>query len=126
MGYCFTNTKFNVFIVWLRDISPAAIKIEPEEDNGFSHSPQHNKTSKREYHDEEWVSYRLNQILYCILPVLSLLVVRNSQIISMFVYRFENKPKKVKTEHDKKAKKRKHEYEEDEEDEVHYVLMLFW
>ena len=36
----------------------------------------------------------------------------------MLVYRFEYKPKKVKTEHDKKAKKRKHEYEEDEEDEV--------
>ncbi|TDH10476.1 hypothetical protein EPR50_G00075450 [Perca flavescens] len=68
---------------YVRDTSPSAIKSEPEEDNGFYPSPQHNKTSKREYDDEE------------------------------FVY----KPKKVKTEHDKKAKKRKHEYEDDEEDE---------
>lgn len=42
--------------LWLRDTSPAAIKSEPEEDNGFYPSPQHHKPSKREYDDEEWVS----------------------------------------------------------------------
>ncbi|KAM6929978.1 DNA topoisomerase I, mitochondrial [Lycodopsis pacificus] len=36
---------------YARERSPAAIKSEPEEDNGFYSSPQH-KTSKREYHDE--------------------------------------------------------------------------
>lgn len=44
----------------------------------------------------------------------------------MFVCRFEYKPKKVKTEHDKKAKKRKHEYEDDGEDEVFYALISFF
>ncbi|KAF3860567.1 hypothetical protein F7725_000822, partial [Dissostichus mawsoni] len=39
---------------YVRDTSPAAIKSEPEEDNGFYPSPQHNKTSKREHDDEEW------------------------------------------------------------------------
>uniref|UniRef100_H2RMK6 DNA topoisomerase I n=1 Tax=Takifugu rubripes TaxID=31033 RepID=H2RMK6_TAKRU len=64
-------------------VSPAAIKNEPEEDNGLYSSPQHNKTSRRECDDEE----------------------------------FDCKPKKVKTEHDKKSKKRKHEYEEEDEEE---------
>uniref|UniRef100_UPI003AAF7FEE DNA topoisomerase 1 isoform X5 n=1 Tax=Centroberyx gerrardi TaxID=166262 RepID=UPI003AAF7FEE len=68
---------------YVRETSPLAIKSEPEEDNGFYPSPKHNKTSKREWDDEE----------------------------------FEYKPKKVKTENDKKAKKRKQEYEEDDEDE---------
>ncbi|XP_071777140.2 DNA topoisomerase 1 isoform X2 [Centroberyx gerrardi] len=68
---------------YVRETSPPAIKSEPEEDNGFYPSPKHNKTSKREWDDEE----------------------------------FEYKPKKVKTENDKKAKKRKQEYEEDDEDE---------
>lgn len=122
MGYRFTNMQFNVFNVWLRDASPAAIKSEPEEDNGFYLSPQHNKTSKREYDDEEWVSYKLNQIftvcfLFCQCQFYDL---RRGCIIYIFVHRFEYKPKKVKTEHDKKAKKRKHEYEDDEEDEVNY------
>lgn len=45
------------FNVWIRDISPAAIKSEPEEGNGFYPSPQYNKT-KQEYNDEEWVSYK--------------------------------------------------------------------
>lgn len=52
--------QFNVFDVWLRNTSPAVIKSEPEEDNGFYPSPQHIKTSKREYDDEEWVSYKSN------------------------------------------------------------------
>ncbi|KAI4824292.1 hypothetical protein KUCAC02_012815, partial [Chaenocephalus aceratus] len=39
---------------YVRDTSPAAIKSEPEEDNGSYPSPQHNKTSKREHDDEEW------------------------------------------------------------------------
>ncbi|XP_071398592.1 DNA topoisomerase 1 isoform X4 [Centroberyx affinis] len=68
---------------YVRETSPPAIKSEPEEDNGFYPSPKHNKTSKREWDDEE----------------------------------FEYKPKKVKTENDKKAKKRKQEYEEDDDDE---------
>lgn len=61
MGYCFTNMQFNIFNVWLRDMSPAAIKSEPEEDNGFYPSPHH-KNSKREYDDEEWVSFKWIQI----------------------------------------------------------------
>ncbi|XP_068603273.1 DNA topoisomerase 1 [Brachionichthys hirsutus] len=65
---------------YARDPSPAAIKSEPEEDDGFYPSPQRHKATKRDHDDKE----------------------------------FEYKPKKVKTEHDKKAKKRKHEYEEDE------------
>ena len=119
--------------MWLRDTSPSAIKSEPEEDNGFYPSPQHNKTSKREYDDEEWVSYKLNQIFtLCFVkkghaPDASWSVTVCSviwdNIINTFVYRFVYKPKKVKTEHDKKAKKRKHEYEDDEEDEVHYVFI---
>ncbi|TNM86994.1 hypothetical protein fugu_007224 [Takifugu bimaculatus] len=68
---------------YVRDLSPAAIKNEPEEDNGLYSSPQHNKASRRECDDEE----------------------------------FDCKPKKVKTEHDKKSKKRKHEYEEEDEEE---------
>ncbi|XP_070766436.1 DNA topoisomerase 1 isoform X1 [Enoplosus armatus] len=39
---------------YVRDASPPAIKSESEEDNGFYPSPQHNKTSKREYEDEEF------------------------------------------------------------------------
>lgn len=38
-------------------------------------------------------------------------------VIGMFAYRFVYRPKKIKTEHDKKSKKRKHEYEEEEEEE---------
>ncbi|CAK6968225.1 DNA topoisomerase 1 isoform X1 [Scomber scombrus] len=38
---------------YVRDISPAAIKSEPEEGNGFYPSPQYNKT-KQEYDDEEF------------------------------------------------------------------------
>ncbi|KAM7411761.1 hypothetical protein PAMA_021643 [Pampus argenteus] len=38
---------------YIRDISPAAIKSEPEEGNGFYPSPRHNKT-KQEYDDEEF------------------------------------------------------------------------
>lgn len=44
----------------------------------------------------------------------------------LFVSRYEYKPKKVKTEHDKKAKKRKHEYEDDEEDEVIMFCKFTW
>uniref|UniRef100_A0AAX7VFN9 DNA topoisomerase I n=1 Tax=Astatotilapia calliptera TaxID=8154 RepID=A0AAX7VFN9_ASTCA len=33
--------------------SPAGIKSEPEEDNGFYPSPQHNKSSRQEYDDED-------------------------------------------------------------------------
>ncbi|XP_041860784.1 DNA topoisomerase 1 [Melanotaenia boesemani] len=39
---------------YVRETSPAAIKSEPEEDNCFYPSPQHSKTSKREYDDEEF------------------------------------------------------------------------
>ncbi|XP_030588490.1 DNA topoisomerase 1 [Archocentrus centrarchus] len=39
---------------YVRDTSPAAIKSEPEEDNGFYPSPQHNKSSKQECDDEEY------------------------------------------------------------------------
>lgn len=56
-GILLTNMQFNAFNVWIRDISPAAIKSEPEEGNGFYPSPQHNKT-KQEYDDEEWVSFK--------------------------------------------------------------------
>lgn len=52
--------QFHVFRVWPRETSPATIKSEPEEDNGFYPSPQHNKSSKREWDDEELVSYELN------------------------------------------------------------------
>lgn len=44
---------FNVFDMPIRDRSPAGIKSEPEEDNGFYPSPQHNKSSRQEYDDEE-------------------------------------------------------------------------
>lgn len=47
--------RFNVFHVWSREMSPATIKSEPEEDNGFYPSPQH-KSFKRECDDEELVS----------------------------------------------------------------------
>lgn len=43
----------NVVNVSIRDTSPAAIKSEPEEDNGFYPSPRHNKSSKQECDDEE-------------------------------------------------------------------------
>ncbi|XP_010792137.1 DNA topoisomerase 1 isoform X2 [Notothenia coriiceps] len=46
---------------YVRDTSPAAIKSEPEEDNGFYPSPQHNKTSKRE-HDEEEFEYKPKKV----------------------------------------------------------------
>lgn len=49
------NMLFNVLNVQFRDISPAAIKNEPEEDNGFYPSPQH-KASRRKSDDEEFVS----------------------------------------------------------------------
>lgn len=39
---------------YVRDTSPAAIKSEPEEDNGFYPSPQQNKSSKQECDDEEY------------------------------------------------------------------------
>lgn len=51
---------FNALNVWFRDISPAAIKNEPEEDNGFYPPPQHNKASRRKSDDEEFVSLVLN------------------------------------------------------------------
>lgn len=51
---------FNALNVWFRDISPAAIKNEPEEDNGFYPSPQHNKASRRKSDDEEFVSLVFN------------------------------------------------------------------
>lgn len=51
--------QFTVCNVWLRDTSPVAIKIEPEEDNGFYPPPHHHKTSKRKCDDEELVSYFL-------------------------------------------------------------------
>lgn len=38
-------------------------------------------------------------------------------VSGMFARRFVSKPKKIKTEHDKKSRKRKHEYEEEEEEE---------
>lgn len=44
--------KFNTIILWPRETSPAAIKSEPEENNGFYPSPQH-KPPKREYEDED-------------------------------------------------------------------------
>lgn len=117
--------QFNIFNVWLRDTSPAAIKSEPEEDNGFYPSPQH-KSTKREYDDEEWVSSKIN--LITIVTLENLLSIGLCHEIhsddQSAVYRFEYKPKKVKTEHDKKAKKRKHEYEEDEEDEVYFVFHI--
>ena len=50
-----------------RNTSPAVIKSEPEEDNGFYPSPQNNKSFKREYDDdEEWVSFKfiLNPCAY--------------------------------------------------------------
>lgn len=50
----------NVVNVWFRDLSPAAIKNEPEEDNGFYPSPQYNKASRRQCDDEEFVSPVLN------------------------------------------------------------------
>ncbi|KAM9343345.1 DNA topoisomerase 1 [Pholidichthys leucotaenia] len=39
---------------YARDMSPAEIKREPEEDNGFYPSLHHNKSSKRQYDDEEF------------------------------------------------------------------------
>ncbi|XP_062418240.1 DNA topoisomerase 1 isoform X2 [Pungitius pungitius] len=68
---------------FVRERSPSALKSEPEEDNSFYPSPQHLKTSKREYEGGG----------------------------------FEYRPKKIKSEHDKKAKKRKQEHEEYEEEE---------
>lgn len=106
--------------VWFRDLSPAAIKNEPEEDNGLYSSPQHNKASRRECDDEEFVSLVFT---YCT-------SLTCDSYISLFwttwlACRFDCKPKKVKTEHDKKSKKRKHEYEEeDEEEEV--VNVFCW
>lgn len=114
MGCCFTNLQFKIINVFRRDGSPPAIKSEPEEDNGFYPSPQHNKTFKREYDYEEWVSLKLIKILSS---------VQFSSFTRVFVNRFECKPKKVKVEHDKKAKKRKQEYEEDEEDEVLFFFI---
>lgn len=49
----------NVLNVWFRDISPTAIKNEPEEDNGFYPSPQH-KAPRRKSEDEESVSLVFN------------------------------------------------------------------
>lgn len=46
-------------------------------------------------------------------------------VIGMFACRFAYKPKKIKTEHDKKSKKRKHEYEEEEDDNDEEVFMFF-
>lgn len=46
--------------------------------------------------------------------------------MNVFVSRLEYKPKKVKTEHDKKAKKRKHDYEEDEEEEEVFFKHLMY
>lgn len=60
--YSWVNMLFNVLNVWCRDISPAAVKNEPEEDNGFCPSPQHNKASRRKSDDEEFVSLVFN---YC-------------------------------------------------------------
>lgn len=55
--------------VLLRDGSPPAIKSEPEEDNGFYPSPQHNKTFKRQYDYEEWVLLKLIKITVIIFTV---------------------------------------------------------
>lgn len=60
--YSWVNMLFNVLNVWFSDISPAAIKNEPEEDNGFYPSPQHNKASRRKSDDEEFVPLVFN---YC-------------------------------------------------------------
>lgn len=46
--------------------------------------------------------------------------------VGVFACRSDYKPKKVKTEHDKKSKKRKHEYEEEDEDEEEEVFLLFF
>lgn len=50
-------------------------------------------------------------------------------VSGMFDRRFVSKPKKIKTEHDKKSRKRKHEYEEEEEEddnEEEEVFMSFF
>lgn len=104
--------------VWFRDLSPAAIKNEPEEDNGFYSSPQHNKASRQECGDEEFVS-----LLFYYCTSFTCHTYISLFLTTWLACRFDCKPKKVKTEHDKKTKKRKHEYEEeDEEEEVFNVF----
>lgn len=51
--YVFDCFIYMIFIVWLRERSPAAIKSEPEDDNGFYPSPKYNKATKREKDDDE-------------------------------------------------------------------------
>lgn len=53
-----------IFNVRFRERSPAAIKSEPEDDNGFYPSPKHNKAPKREKDDdeEEYVSFKYIEI----------------------------------------------------------------
>lgn len=52
-------------------------------------------------------------------------------VSGMFARRFVSKPKRMKTEHDKKSRKRKHEYEEEEEEEddneeEEVFMSFFW
>lgn len=117
---------FNALNVWFRDISPAAIKNEPEEDNGFYPSPQHNKASRRKSDDEEFVS-----LVFSSCTSLACKTIRLTHVSGVFVRRFASKPKKIKTEHDKKSRKRKHEYEEEEEEEddneeEEVFMSFFW
>lgn len=108
----FNHPAANICSVLARGLSPAGVKTEPDQDDGFCSSPQHNKASKRDCDDKESVSdsLNLNQSLLQIQHVVNL---SNTP-----PHRFPCKPKKTKTEHDKKAKKRKHDYEEEDEDEV--------
>lgn len=108
----FNHPAANICSVLARGFSPAGVKAEPDEDDGFCSSPQHNKASKWECDNKELVSDTLNwnQSLVQIQPAVNL--------SNTLPHRFLYKPKKTKTEHDKKAKKRKHDYEEEDEDEV--------
>lgn len=111
----FNPPAANICSVPARGFSPAGVKAEPDEDDGFRSSPQRNKASKWQCDNKELVSDTLNwkQSLVQIQPAVNL----SNTLPLRFLYQ----PKKTKTEHDKKAKKRKHDHEEEDEDEVRRV-----
>ncbi|XP_032431779.1 DNA topoisomerase 1 [Xiphophorus hellerii] len=74
---------------YVRERSPAAIKSEPEDDNGFYPSPKHNKAPKREKDDDDEE------------------------------FEYKPKKVKVEHDKKAKKRKHEYEYDEEEEDTMH-------
>ncbi|PWA31818.1 hypothetical protein CCH79_00006732, partial [Gambusia affinis] len=81
---------------YVRDRSPAAIKSEPEDDNGFYPSPKHNKAIKREKDDDEEFEYKPKKVK-----------VEHDKKAKKRKHEYEDDEEEEDTKHKKKTKDKK-------------------